>query len=318
MNTETRHVKYAFADVVAFSVSRTVEAQVEIVAALNAAFKSAVQKLDVIFLPTGDGICAGITDGNAPADAHLQLALQVLDYIYKWSKKSPANRRCTVRFGINESVDTIVTDINGQRNLAGAGINQAQRLMSIADGNQIIMGRAAHETLSVHDEYSETFRELRTYVKHDQVLSAYQFIKEGLPFLNTDVPAIIARTDPIELSMTDALSDPANFSTTGQISCTREAINKWEDELQLALSELTKNCSKQQVAYLRRSQTSWERYRSNELDWIRELRNTVQGTMYRVLGASIDLQLVRQRVELLREYRDQWLPESVAEVDPRE
>ena len=49
MKVETRHVKYAFVDVVDFSVDRTVEAQVEIIAALNESFLAATQSLEVIF-----------------------------------------------------------------------------------------------------------------------------------------------------------------------------------------------------------------------------------------------------------------------------
>ena len=58
-NVETRHVRYIFADVVRFTEDRTLEAQVEIVAALNDAFKKSIGSLETIYLPTGDGMCAG-------------------------------------------------------------------------------------------------------------------------------------------------------------------------------------------------------------------------------------------------------------------
>jgi hypothetical protein len=44
------------------------------------------------------------------------------------------------------------------------------------------------------------------------------------------------------------------------------------------------------------------------MTWLGALRATVFGTMYRVLGADIDRQLVSRRVMLLRLYRDEWLP----------
>jgi class 3 adenylate cyclase/uncharacterized protein YecT (DUF1311 family) len=308
MNAETRHVKYAFADVIDFSVGRTVEAQVDIIAALNAAFAEAAQSLEVIFLPTGDGICASIIEVNAAADAHLQLALDVLKRIHEWAKQVSENRRCVVRFGINEGVDTLITDINGRRNVADAGINQAQRLMTIADGNQIVLGRAAFDSVSVHDDYADAFRELRAEVKHGQILTAYQFVRDGYPFLNTDVPVTVQRTDPIELAMTQALSDRANFSTSGQARCVREATEKWEEDMESILIELTGNCTAEQAADLRKAQTAWEKYRDKEMTWLGALRATVFGTMYRVLGADIDRQLVSRRVMLLRLYRDEWLP----------
>lgn len=307
MKAETRHVKYAFADVVDFSVDRTVEAQVEIIAALNAAFKEAARSLEVIFLPTGDGICAGIIEPNTTADAHIQLALHVLYHIHKWSEGSPLNRRCTVRFGINESVDSIVTDINGQRNLAGAGINQTQRLMNIADGNQIVVGRAAFETLHVHDDYAEAFREIRTEVKHGQVVTAYQFVRDGLPSLNTKVPHVVQRMDPIDLNMTTALSDHKNFSTSGQIHCVHEATEEWNSRMESVLAEIIRNCTQEQAMQLRKTQAAWENYRSQEMTWLGELRSTVHGSMYRVFAADIDLQLVRRRAKALCGYRDEWL-----------
>src|SRR6266404_6554728 len=226
MKAETRHVKYAFADVVDFSVDRTVEAQLDIVAALNKAFVAAAQSLEVIFLPTGDGICASIIEVNASVDAHLQLALDVLERMDAWTKQVADNRKCTIRFGINEAVDTLITDINGRRNVAGAGINQAQRLMTVADGNQIIFGRATFDSLGVHDDYADAFRELRVEVKHGQILTAYQFVREGFPFLNTDVPVAVQRSEPIDLTMAQALSDRQNFSTHGQVACIREATEK--------------------------------------------------------------------------------------------
>ena len=134
MNVKTRHVRYAFADVVGFTNDRTVEAQSEIVAALNDAFRSATKDLETIFLPTGDGICAGIIQSDAPADSHLTVALQVVREIYGWSAEAESNRKCEVRFGINESVDSLITDINRNTNIAGAGINEAQRVMGLADG----------------------------------------------------------------------------------------------------------------------------------------------------------------------------------------
>ncbi len=166
MVVETRHVRYVFADVVRFTEDRTLEAQVEIIAALNSAFTDAVGDLEAIYLPTGDGICLAIVAANVSADIHLTTALRILETFHNWSSKASSNRSAQVRVAINESVDAVIVDINGNRNLAGAGINLAQRLMTIADGNQIIVGRAAYETLHVRDQYVHAFRELKAEVKH--------------------------------------------------------------------------------------------------------------------------------------------------------
>jgi hypothetical protein len=125
MKAQTRHVKYVFADVVDFTLNRTIEAQVEIIGALNEAFREATENLETIFLPKGDGICAGIIKSYAPPDSHIKVALKVLTSMDQWSEKQGSNRKCKVRFAINESVDNLIEDINRNLNVAGAGINQA-------------------------------------------------------------------------------------------------------------------------------------------------------------------------------------------------
>src|SRR2546423_4306430 len=115
MAVETRHIRYVFADVVEFTENRTVEAQVDIVAALNDVFRQAFGDLDTLYLPTGDGICAGILQADAPADVHLEKALRVVELFYDWSENAQENRAAKIRVAINESVDAVVTDINGKR-----------------------------------------------------------------------------------------------------------------------------------------------------------------------------------------------------------
>ena len=107
--------------------------------------------------------------------------------------------------------------------------------------------------------------------------------------------------------MAQALSERANFSTSGQVASIHDAIEKWEKEMESILAQLASFCTAEQAADLLRTQASWEKYRKAEMNWRSGLRRTVFGTMYRVLAADIDLQLVRKRVMLLRLYLDEWL-----------
>jgi hypothetical protein len=314
MSIETRHVKYIFADVVSFTESRTVDAQVEIIAGLNEAFRTALEGTEAIFLPTGDGICAGIIASDAGADAHLQGALKVLEFMPEWSRGLRHDRHCQLRVGINESVDVIITDINGRPNLAGNGINQAQRLMSIGDGGQIIAGRAAYETLSSRDAYADAFREVRAEIKHGTVMTGYQYVSAGIDYLNTGVPWSVQNSDPKDIELTEALGK--HFGTGNQVSYTYEAIKAWQKEMALILPALDKRCSESQREALRRSQKSWEKFFEGEANFTAALRETVRGTMYRVISAGYQLELVRERVKNLRLYRDEWLdlqPEVILE-----
>ena len=99
----------------------------------------------------------------------------MLEQFHEWSSKAAYNRSAQLRIAINESVDAVVTDINGSRNLAGVGINSAQRLMTVANGNQLIAGRAAYETLNSRDRYADSFRMVKAEVKHGGIITAYQF-----------------------------------------------------------------------------------------------------------------------------------------------
>jgi hypothetical protein len=98
-------------------------------------------------------------------------------------------RRFQARIGINANVDNLVTDINGRRNVAGAGINLAQRVMSTADGNQIMVGQPVFETLVQREKYLKAFRSYSATIKHGAVLTVHQFVETDRPGLNVEVPS---------------------------------------------------------------------------------------------------------------------------------
>jgi class 3 adenylate cyclase len=316
MSVETRHVRYIFADIERFTEDRTVEAQVQIVAALNESFLAAIGPLETIYLPTGDGICAGIIEANAAADIHLQSALAILDRFAAWSSNAIFNRQAKVRIAINESVDAVISDINGKRNLAGVGINSAQRLMSIADGNQIIAGQAAYDTLRVRDQYVSSFREVKAEIKHSRVITAYQFTGLKRSFLNIDIPFAVQRSNPIELQMIEAMEKPGGYSTAGMVRATYEANERWTAEMEHSLHRLRDRCTDKQRAVLESAQTSWKAFYDSEGDFIAALRETVHGTMYRPIAAGIMKALVERRASTLRHYFEDWVGLSGINQDP--
>jgi class 3 adenylate cyclase len=308
-NVETRHVRYIFADVVRFTENRTLEAQVEIVAALNDSFKKSIGSFETIYLPTGDGMCAGILDVNVPADIHLQVATKVLESFHTWCSAAPYNRHAELRIAINESVDAVVTDINGNRNLAGTGINSAQRLMSIANGNQIILGRAAYETLRSRDKYADAFRQVKAEIKHGHILSAYQFTGFSAPFLDTEMPWAVQRLHPIDLEMTEEMEKPGGYSTAGMVRATHAATEKWEAEIEDLFPKLAAKCNDEQRGALNVSQAVWKQFYEAEQEFLGALRQTVHGTMYRPMTADIFRTHARERAMALRSYLDDWLVE---------
>jgi class 3 adenylate cyclase len=179
--SETARIQYVFLDVVGFTRGRSVEAQSEIVAALNTIVSTSIQvravpKEATILIPTGDGMAVAII--NQPsADLHLQVALQILAAVstHNGSKTDPM-RQFEVRIGINENIDNLVTDINGQRNVAGAGISMAQRIMDKADAGQVLVGATVFETLRQREAYMTTWRAFNARGKHDIIFPVYQFL----------------------------------------------------------------------------------------------------------------------------------------------
>lgn len=192
---ETRHV---FLDIVGYTRERTVEAQTEIISELNAIVKRAVNACkindaQVIYIPTGDGMCISLLDLN-PKSLELDLALKILELVnLKKSKEKDSRRQFDIRISINGNQDNVVTDINGNRNIAGEGISMASRILNFADGNQILMGEWNHELYKKREKYFGKFRVLENCeIKHGYRINIFQYIDENFVFLNTAVPKAFA------------------------------------------------------------------------------------------------------------------------------
>ena len=83
----------------------------------------------------------------------------------------------------------LITDINHRRNLAGRGINVAQRIMDFADGNQILVGYSVYDRLRSREKYVGCFREFPDAKdKHGNKVPIYQFIASSDLGLNKDIP----------------------------------------------------------------------------------------------------------------------------------
>ncbi len=82
-----------------------------------------------------------------------------------------------VRIGIHAAADYIVKDINELDNLAGAGINTAFRIMSIADGGEILVSEDVF--LDLFNQFPRQFKRHEVKVRHGVPLPVYQFRGEG-------------------------------------------------------------------------------------------------------------------------------------------
>jgi class 3 adenylate cyclase len=192
MEVRTALIKYIFLDIVGYSVGRTVEAQTEIINVLNNIVQNAVnaqniEKEKIIYLPTGDGMCICLINIIDPYDIHIKIALNILEQIFIRNEKQQDGQRVfKIRIGINENHDNIVIDINNRDNIAGAGINIAQRIMAMAEDSQIYMGQSVYEKLVQRELYSKCFRVETAIIKHGINYTCYQYINKELSYLNNE------------------------------------------------------------------------------------------------------------------------------------
>jgi len=185
--------KYIFLDIVNYTYRRTIEAQTDIIDVLNKVVMESLQffKIDEknrILIPTGDGICIALLDINHPFDIHIKLALKILELLNQYNRyQKNGMRKFQVRIGINENIDNLIIDINGNKNVAGLGINDAQRIMSQADGGNIFVGRAVYDRLLQREKYMKKFQGFTVIIKHNVPLEVYQFINPSTKYLNSSI-----------------------------------------------------------------------------------------------------------------------------------
>src|SRR6476620_6089850 len=120
-------------------------------------FREAETQGKLIRLPTGDGMALVFrTDPEAPAQCALEIG-QAL-------KEHPS---IALRMGIHSGPVNEVVDVNQRQNIAGAGINMAQRVMDCGDAAHILVSKHVAEDLEQHDRWRRLLHDLGSCeVKH--------------------------------------------------------------------------------------------------------------------------------------------------------
>src|ERR1700750_2691942 len=160
LRLEIAHV--LFIDIVGYSKLRTNEqsAQIEKLREIVRAteqFRTAEAEGKLIRLPTGDG--GALAFRNNP-----EAPVLCAEEIAKALKNHPEIR---VRMGIHSGPVNEVTDLNEQANIAGAGINIAQRVMDCGDAGHILLSRHVAEDLEHYPHWRSLLHDLgECEVKH--------------------------------------------------------------------------------------------------------------------------------------------------------
>jgi TolB-like protein/tetratricopeptide (TPR) repeat protein len=117
-------------------------------------------------------------------DAPVRCALQLSEAV----RESP---RLQLRMGIHSGPVEQVADVNEQSNIAGAGINTAQRVMDCGDAGHILLSRRVADDLAQYDRWQPHLHDLgQVEVKHGAKMDMVNFYTESVG--NTAVPKRIA------------------------------------------------------------------------------------------------------------------------------
>jgi TolB-like protein/class 3 adenylate cyclase/Tfp pilus assembly protein PilF len=172
LRLEIAHV--LFIDIVGYS-KRLIDEQHELLQDLNqivrntAAFRSAEASANLIRVPTGDGMA--LVFSTTP-EAPVQCALEI-------SKALRSHSELQVRMGIHSGPVSGIKDVNDRSNIAGAGINVAQRVMDCGNGGHILLSKRVAEDLEQYRQWRPYLHELgECEVKHGARLSLVNLYRD--------------------------------------------------------------------------------------------------------------------------------------------
>src|SRR5438132_11149577 len=140
-------------------------------------FQAAETAGRLIKIPTGDGIT--LVFYHSP-EAPVECALEI-------SRALKEHPNLQLRMGIHSGPVSDVIDVTGKANVAGAGINMAQRVMDCGDAGHILLSKRVADDLEEYEQWRPLLHDLGSCeVKHGVRVSAVnlyddQFGNETLP-----------------------------------------------------------------------------------------------------------------------------------------
>src|ERR1700730_10340350 len=165
-----------FIDVVGYSKlltddQRELQQQLNEVVRNTAQFRAAEAANKLIRLPAGDGM-AQVFFGSpeAPIQCASEISKALRDY-----------PRLHLLMGIHSGPVSSVTDVNDQSNIAGAGINTAQRVMACGDGGHILLSKRAADDLAQFRNWQSDLHDIgECEVKHGVKIFVVNFFTDEI------------------------------------------------------------------------------------------------------------------------------------------
>ena len=132
-------------------------------------FRLAEEAGKLLRLPTGDG---GALVFRSNLEAPVMCAIEI-------SKELKNHSDLRVRMGIHSGPVNEITDLNEQANVAGAGINIAQRVMDCADAGHILVSKHVAEDLEHYARWGPCLQNLgECEVKHGVSISIFNLFSD--------------------------------------------------------------------------------------------------------------------------------------------
>jgi adenylate cyclase len=140
-------------------------------------FRAAEAADKLIRLPTGDGIVlVFFTSPEAPVRCAVEIARALKD-----------SSDFALRMGIHSGPVNKVSDVNDRANLAGSGINIAQRVMDCGDAGHILLSRHVAEDLEHHSKWRPHLHDFgECEVKHGMRVNLVNFCTDEVG--NAELP----------------------------------------------------------------------------------------------------------------------------------
>ncbi len=163
-------------DVVAYS-TLLIHEQSRVMADLNRIvrntprFRGAEAEGKLTRLPTGDGMALVFHgDPEAPVECAMQISAELRTH-----------REIRLRMGIHSGPINQILDVNDRSNVAGAGIDMAQRVMDCGDAGHILVSKRVADDLAPHLRWNRHLHDLgECEVKHGRRIGIFNLFTDTL------------------------------------------------------------------------------------------------------------------------------------------
>src|SRR3954471_15620625 len=177
-----------FTDIVGYS-RLPIDQQSELLGQLNQLvrgteqFRAAEAAEKLVRLPTGDGMALAFFTS---VDAPVRCALEIAEAL----KSRP---KIKLRMGVDSGPVDLILDVNDRPNVAGAGINMAQRVMDCGDAGHILLSHRVAGDLGQYSKWQPQLQDLgEAEVKHGVKVELVNLYTDTLG--NPAVPEKVERT----------------------------------------------------------------------------------------------------------------------------